>query len=142
MVLREFRTSTAIGTRELGSFENTYFFQFLRTIWNRGVNISVNILSYRDCWWQIWHILDDENFEPKEVAPSSIIPTNKWEGEDEDDDVKVREDVRHKKFVTFFFLILLRKIGKMKMKNRNLRSQNQLWIHRPNRKRTQSQKKK
>ncbi|GJQ79152.1 Adam [Trypoxylus dichotomus] len=30
---------------------------------------------------------DDDNFEPKEVTPA-IIQTNKWEGEDEDDDVK------------------------------------------------------
>ncbi|KRT78795.1 hypothetical protein AMK59_6661 [Oryctes borbonicus] len=30
---------------------------------------------------------DDDNFEPKEVAPG-ILQTNKWEGEDEDDDVK------------------------------------------------------
>lgn len=34
--------------------------------------------------------LDDDNFEPPEITPSRVT-SNKWEGEDEEDNVKVSD---------------------------------------------------
>lgn len=36
-----------------------------------------------------WCVLDDDNFEPTDVTTPAPALTNKWEGEDEDDEVKV-----------------------------------------------------
>ena len=47
----------------------------------RGQNYSLRIL------FVYWHISDGEDFEPNEVTNQL---DDKWDGEDEDDDVAVR----------------------------------------------------
>jgi len=44
-------------------------------------------------------VLDAEEFEPKtDVLAKTAKATDKWEGEDEDDDVKVRDRFEHAVF--------------------------------------------
>lgn len=53
-------------------------------LWNLGVSYIIIIQRF----YYIMKFPDDDNFEP--TAPALLPPSaNKWEGEDEEDDVKV-----------------------------------------------------